>query len=81
MALLEKWQKGTTKELNEDAMQDFKRFENEDMTLGEFILNIIDNKYKFNSSDKMYWVKNFCEAATEEDRLLVNLEERIKKLW
>ena len=63
-------QNGTSKELKDDMMEDFARFENEDITLGDIIINIIDDKYEFNNNnDKMYWAKSFCEAATEEDDL------------
>lgn len=62
-------QKGTSKELTDNAMEDFKEFENEDITLGDMIINILDDKYSFNNNDKMYWAKSFCEAATEEEDL------------
>lgn len=63
-------QNGTSKELKDNAMGDFARFENEDITLGDIIINIIDDKYEFNNNnDKMYWAKCFCEAATEEEDL------------
>lgn len=62
-------QNGTSKELKDNALEDFTKFENEDITLGDIIINIIDDKYGFNNNDKMYWAKSFCEAATEEEDL------------
>ena len=66
--LIEK-QKGTPKELKGIAMEDFNKFEDEEITLGDLIINIIDDKYKFDNNEKIYWAKNFCESATEEDDL------------
>lgn len=62
-------QKGTSKEFNIDAMEDYELFENEEINLGDIIINILDDKYSFNEKDKMYWAKNICEALIEEDEL------------
>ena len=69
LAILIEKQKGTPKELKGVALEDFKKFEDEEITLGDLIINIIDNKYKFNNNVKIYWAKNFCEASNEEDDL------------
>lgn len=74
-------QKGTSKEFNIDALKDYERYENEEINLGDIIINILDDKYNFNERDKMYWAKNICEALTEEDELegvLATLKNREK---
>ena len=69
LAILIEKQKGTPKELKGVALEDFKKFEDEEITLGDLIINIIDDKYKFDNNVKIYWAKNFCQASNEEDDL------------
>ena len=60
---------GTTRELPIELVNDFQKYENEETTLGDLIINILDNKYNLDESNKTYWAKAFCEASTEEEDL------------